>query len=103
MGWPKDGILGLGSFKVTGGVLAYYLLSLCLQAILPGEEVEGVRLRSGGRLRYKFNGMTRLRIDRRQSTEVFRSVQLRGCRYGCRFGRDDAPRIRLPSVDLHLG
>jgi len=63
MGWPKDGILGLGSFKVTGGVLAYYLLSLCLQAILPGEEVEGVRLRSGGRLHYKINGMTRLELN----------------------------------------
>jgi delta14-sterol reductase len=60
VGWPKDGILGLGSFEVTGYVLAYCFLSLCLQAILPGEEVEGVQLKSGARLRYRFNGMTRL-------------------------------------------
>jgi len=56
-GWPKDGILGLGSVQVTAIVLGYYFLSLCLQTILPGEEVEGVKLSSGGRLKYKFNGM----------------------------------------------
>ncbi|MCJ1478270.1 erg24, C-14 sterol reductase [Lambiella insularis] len=52
-GWP--GILGLGSFKVTGFVLAYYFLSLLLQTFLPGVEAEGVKLASGGRLKYKFN------------------------------------------------
>ena len=55
-GWPEDGILGLGSFKVTGFVLAYYFSSLVLQTILPGEESQGVVLTSGGRLKYKFNG-----------------------------------------------
>lgn len=55
--WP--GILGLGSLKVTGWVLAYYLSSLVLQAVLPGVESRGVKLRSGGRLDYKFNGMLR--------------------------------------------
>ncbi|MCJ1301740.1 erg24, C-14 sterol reductase, partial [Hypocenomyce scalaris] len=52
-GWP--GIFGLGSLKVTIAVLAYYFLSLLLQAVLPGEETEGVKLSSGGRLKYKFN------------------------------------------------
>ena len=37
-------------------MLSYYLTSLVLQRILPGQEVEGVELRSGGRLKYKFNG-----------------------------------------------
>ncbi|MCJ1465113.1 erg24, C-14 sterol reductase [Pseudocyphellaria aurata] len=54
-GWPTDGIRGLGSWKVTGILLAYYVFSLVLQTVLPGEEIQGVRLRSGGRLNYKFN------------------------------------------------
>ena len=37
-------------------MLAYYALSLVLQAVLPGEVVEGVELKSGGRLKYKLNG-----------------------------------------------
>ncbi|KAL8648672.1 MAG: hypothetical protein Q9210_004845 [Variospora velana] len=55
-GWPQDGLQGLASFRVTGYVLAYYLSSLVLQAALPGLVVQGVKLRSGGRLEYKFNG-----------------------------------------------
>lgn len=55
-GWPQDGVLGLASWRVTGFVLAYYLFSLILQAALPGVVVQGVQLRSGGRLEYKFNG-----------------------------------------------
>ena len=54
-GWP--GVVGLGSFKVTGYVLAYYFLSLVLQTVLPGVESEGLKLASGGRLKYKFNGL----------------------------------------------
>ena len=56
VGWPADGILGLASFRVVGWVLAYYLLSLVLYTVLPGQEVEGPELRSGGKLKYKFNG-----------------------------------------------
>ena len=55
-GWPKNGIWGLASTKVTAWVLGYYLLSLVLQVALPGVETEGVELQSGGRLKYKFNG-----------------------------------------------
>ena len=53
-GWP--GIRGVASTKVTLWVLAYYTLSLFLQVVLPGTEVEGVELASSGRLKYKFNG-----------------------------------------------
>ncbi len=56
-GWPADGVLGLGSWKVTGAVLGYYLFSLVLYRVLPGVEVEGVQLASGGKLKYKFNSM----------------------------------------------
>ena len=55
-GWPEDGMLGLASLKVTSWLLAYYLFSLLLQAVLPGAEVEGTELQSGGKLKYKFNG-----------------------------------------------
>jgi len=55
-GWPQDGIFGLASFKVTAWVLGYYFLSLVLLAVLPGVESEGVELKSGGILKYKFNG-----------------------------------------------
>lgn len=55
-GWPSNGLLGLVSLETAGWVLAYYGFSLVLQMILPGVEVEGVELGSGGRLKYKFNG-----------------------------------------------
>ncbi|KAH0541339.1 hypothetical protein FGG08_004177 [Glutinoglossum americanum] len=55
VGWPENGIWGLASYEVTGWLLGYYLLSLILQGILSGDEIEGVALRSGGRLKYKFN------------------------------------------------
>lgn len=55
VGWPAEGIWGLASFKVTGAVLAYYLLSLLLWRILPGIEAVGTFLPAGGKLTYKFN------------------------------------------------
>jgi hypothetical protein len=56
VGWPKDGARGLLSWQATGWTLAYYLFSAILYSILPGTETEGTELRSGGRLKYKFNG-----------------------------------------------
>ncbi|OXV06752.1 hypothetical protein Egran_05481 [Elaphomyces granulatus] len=58
VGWPSEGILGFGSWKATGWVLAYYLFSLILYRVLPGTEAEGVKLVNGGRLKYKFNAFT---------------------------------------------
>ena len=57
-GWPVAGLRGLINLDATGWVLAYYGLSLSLQAILPGIEAEGAELGSGGRLKYKFNGQS---------------------------------------------
>lgn len=57
VGWPRDGIWGLASWKVTGAVLGYYLLNLILYRIMPATVVQGTVLRSGGRLTYKFNSM----------------------------------------------
>lgn len=55
VGWPAEGISGLASWDVSAKVLGYYLFSLILHRVLPGEEVEGVELTSGGKLKYKFN------------------------------------------------
>jgi len=55
VGWPADGIWGLASWDVTFKVLGYHALTLILHRVLPGEHVEGTELRSGGRLKYKFN------------------------------------------------
>jgi delta14-sterol reductase len=52
-GWP--GFSGLASWETTGWVVAWYLLSLVLGRVLPGEHREGNELASGGRLKYKFN------------------------------------------------
>lgn len=49
------GLAGLFDLNVFGWVCAYYGLLVVLQLVLPGEEVEGTVLKSGGRLHYKFN------------------------------------------------
>ena len=54
-GWPESGFLGLIDLKIIGWVCAYYGLSLALQQLLPGEEVRGTVLGTGGRHTYKFN------------------------------------------------
>ncbi|KAK6077412.1 Delta(14)-sterol reductase [Seiridium cupressi] len=56
-GWPAEGILGLCSWDAFGWTLAYYFLNLVLYRVLPGQEVEGTELASGGKLKYKFNGL----------------------------------------------
>lgn len=54
VGWP--GFAGLINTQAVLGTLAWYGISLLLYVLLPAEEVEGTELRSGGRLRYRFNG-----------------------------------------------
>lgn len=56
VGWT--GFSGLLNTNAFLGTLAYYLLSLTLYAFLPAEESQGVELRTGGRLKYRFNGMS---------------------------------------------
>ena len=56
VGWPEDGIWGLGSWRAPGWTLAYYLFSAILYRVLPAQEVEGPPLTNGKRLRYRFNG-----------------------------------------------
>lgn len=58
VGWPEDGVAGLYSNSVMAHVLGYYLVNLLLHAFLPAREVEGTELASGGRLKYRFNGMS---------------------------------------------
>ena len=53
-GWP--GFSGLVDLEVIMYTFLYYLFSLVLYSSLPGTEVEGTELDSGGKLKYKFNG-----------------------------------------------
>nr|POE88076.1 delta(14)-sterol reductase [Quercus suber] len=53
VGWP--GITGLINFEGALGALGWYVLSLVLYVALPAHEVQGTELRSGGKLRYRFN------------------------------------------------
>ncbi|KAK3669702.1 erg24, C-14 sterol reductase [Recurvomyces mirabilis] len=53
VGWP--GWTGLVTVEGVLGSLAWYGWSLALYAMLPAEEVEGTELRTGGRLKYRFN------------------------------------------------
>jgi delta14-sterol reductase len=58
-----EGIYGLASWDVSAKVLGYYFLSLVLHKVLPGEEVEGTELASGGKLKYKFNSIVPSRMS----------------------------------------
>lgn len=53
--WPQQGFVGLFDPEAIGWTLAYYGLSLFLQLVLPGVEVDGIKLDGGGRHKYKFN------------------------------------------------
>lgn len=56
VGWNPHGWSALFTWEATFWVLAYYALSVVLQIVLPGTEVEGVKLKNGKKLKYKFNG-----------------------------------------------
>ena len=55
VGWP--GWTGLINTEAVLGTLFWYGLSLFLYVLLPAQEVQGTELRTGGRLKYRFNGM----------------------------------------------
>lgn len=58
VGWPEDGVAGLYSNRVMGCVLGYYFVNALLHRFMPASVVEGTELASGGRLTYRFNGMS---------------------------------------------
>lgn len=53
VGWP--GWSGLINTEAVLGTLFWYGLSLLLYVLLPAQEVLGTELRTGGRLKYRFN------------------------------------------------
>ncbi|KAI9803731.1 MAG: erg24, C-14 sterol reductase [Piccolia ochrophora] len=53
--WPTNGVFGLVNVQATAWMFAFYFVSLVFQRLLPGKEVDGVELKSGGKMRYKFN------------------------------------------------
>lgn len=72
VGWP--GWSGLVTVKSMLGSLAWYAFSLFLYAALPAQELEGTELRTGGRLKYRFNGMdnqARVRVTRNAAADRF--------------------------------
>ncbi|KAF2139581.1 uncharacterized protein K452DRAFT_274982 [Aplosporella prunicola CBS 121167] len=56
VGW--QGFSSLLNVQTVGWTLAYYLFSLVLNAVLPAQEIHGVQLRSGGKLKYRFNAFS---------------------------------------------
>ncbi|GAB7353031.1 hypothetical protein MBLNU459_g3587t1 [Dothideomycetes sp. NU459] len=54
VGWP--GLSGLINTETVVATFGYYALSLALDVLLPAHKVEGVKLRGGHRLKYRFNG-----------------------------------------------
>ncbi|EKG17327.1 Ergosterol biosynthesis ERG4/ERG24 [Macrophomina phaseolina MS6] len=56
VGW--QGFSGLINLPAFGATVAYYVWSLFLNRVLPATVVEGVQLRSGGRLKYRFNAFS---------------------------------------------
>lgn len=59
VGWPEEGIWGLGSWEATGVVLAYYFFSMTLYRVLPAQEVLGTKLKQHGKpLQYRFNAFS---------------------------------------------
>ncbi|KAI9727649.1 MAG: erg24, C-14 sterol reductase [Chrysothrix sp. TS-e1954] len=54
--WP--GISGLFDAKVFLAVLGYYAFSLLLFVVLPAQEIEGVQLANGNRLKYRMNAFS---------------------------------------------
>lgn len=58
VGWPEDGVRGLFNWESLAAYIGYVLVNAILYRILPAVEVEGTVLRSGGRLKYRFNSMS---------------------------------------------
>lgn len=56
VGWP--GFAGLLNAEAFTATLGWYFFSLLLNVVLPAEEPEGVELRTGGRLKYRMNGVS---------------------------------------------
>jgi len=103
IGWPADGIMGLTSFKVTGVVLAYYLFSMILYRVLPGEEAAGTPLPSGGRLKYKFNSISFKGSLIKASCLQLHSFLIFSIYDRSLHRRYRSSRRRLPCLDFHLG
>lgn len=55
VGWPEEGVRGLFNWQSLAAYIGYVLVNAILYGILPAVEVEGTALRSGARLKYRFN------------------------------------------------
>lgn len=55
IGWPQEGVSGLFNWQSLAAYIGYVLVNAILYRVLPAVEMEGTVLRSGGRLKYRFN------------------------------------------------
>ena len=61
IGWK--GWSALFNWQAFAANLGWFVLSLILYRTLPATEAEGTVLRSGGRIKYRFNGMYRPNME----------------------------------------
>jgi len=101
VGWPEAGIRGLANWDVSAKVLGYYALSLVLHRVLPGEEVEGTELVSGGRLKYKFNSAFLASGLNLHLLTIYSMVIYNGHPLHPRC-RNRTARRRLPRMDFYM-
>lgn len=59
VGWP--GWTGLINLEAVVGTAIWYGLSLVLWSLLPAYEIDGIELKTGGRLKYRLNCKTTIR------------------------------------------
>ena len=98
-GWP--GLTGLINVESVLGTFGWYGLSLTLWALLPAYEVEGTELRSGGRLKYRMNGIRTLFSILTSLADWTTRFLLRRHNHGRLCSRHLGSWSRLPSVDLY--
>jgi hypothetical protein len=81
IGWT--GFSGLINTKAALGTLGYYFLSLALHAFLPAETVDGTELKTGGKLKYRFNCMSKSRVFFYSPKLTTSSLRLSNLHPGC--------------------
>ena len=74
VGW--QGFSGLLNTQSAIATLAYYALSMVLYKIIPTTEINGTKLRSGGKLVYRLNSMSNRELVCRAITDTMSRLPL---------------------------
>jgi len=100
VGW--QGFSTLVNTKAAVATIGYYTFSLILYALLPAQKVEGVELSSGGRLKYRFNGIFLSNHMTGGTTNNSLSIQLCDLHNGSTRSWHCRRRSQLPCLEVHL-